>query len=64
MPCQGDEIKPLETRLNIRDLECGMAIFTTFPALRHVCFELDGISFGVTVELPDAAILRPAAHKD
>jgi hypothetical protein len=50
-PCQGSEIKLLETRLNVSDLECGMMIFTRYPALRHVSFELDGTNYTATVVL-------------
>jgi hypothetical protein len=58
-PCQGEEIKLLETRLNVRDLECGMIVFTTYPALRHVSFELDGTNYAATVALETAEALQP-----
>jgi len=50
-PCQGAEIELLKTRFNIRDLECGMMVFTSYPARRHVTFELDRISYEATVVL-------------
>jgi hypothetical protein len=50
-PCQGNEIELLKTRFNIRDLECGMMVFTSYPARRHVTFELDRISYEATVVL-------------
>lgn len=41
----------LTAGFNIRDLECGMLLFTSYPALRHVSFELDQISYEATVVL-------------
>jgi hypothetical protein len=58
-PCEGDEIKLLETRLNVRDLECGIIVSTSFPAQRHVSFELDGTSYAATVVLEDASAVQP-----
>jgi hypothetical protein len=57
--CQSNEIELLKTRLNVRDLECGMIVFTRYPALRHVSFELDGIRYTSTVVLEDASTLQP-----
>jgi hypothetical protein len=58
-PCQGSEIELLKTRLNVRDLECGMMIFTRYPALRHVSFELDGTNYAATVVLKGNDKLQP-----
>jgi hypothetical protein len=58
-PCQNDQIELLETRLNVEDLECGMIVFTTYPAQRHVSFELDGIGYAATVVLEDVNTVRP-----
>jgi hypothetical protein len=58
-PCQGSEIKLLKTRFNVRDLECGMMVFTSYPARRHVSFELDGISYEATVVLKGDDTLQP-----
>jgi hypothetical protein len=58
-PCQGSEIELLKTRFNVRDLECGMMVFTSYPARRHVSFELDGISYGATVVLKGDDKLQP-----
>jgi hypothetical protein len=60
-PCEGDEIKLLETRLSVRDLECGMTVSTTFPAQRHVSFELDGASYAATVVLEDSSAVQPVS---
>jgi hypothetical protein len=58
-PCQGSEIKLLKTRFNIRDLECGMLVFTSYPAQRHVSFQLDGTRYEATVVLKGADTLQP-----
>jgi hypothetical protein len=50
-PCRGSEIELLKTRFNVKDLECGMMVFTSYPARRHVSFKLDGISYEATVVL-------------
>ncbi len=60
-PCKTSEIELLKTRFNIRDVECGMLLFTSFPAKRHVSFELDGARYTATVVLQDAETLQPAA---
>lgn len=60
-PCEGDEMKLLKSRFEVRDLECGMILFTRYPALRHLSFELDGTSYAATVELEDADTLQPIA---
>lgn len=58
-PCQGGEMEVLKTRLNVKDLECGMMLFTSYPAKRHVSFELDGVSYEATVEFKDAETVQP-----
>jgi hypothetical protein len=58
-PCQGSELEVLKTRFNVRDLECGMLLFTSYPAKRHVSFELDGTNYAATVVLKDAETLQP-----
>jgi hypothetical protein len=58
-PCQGSEIELLKTRFNIRDLECGMMVVTSYPARRHVSFELDGINYEATVVLKGDDKLQP-----
>lgn len=58
-PCPGSEIELLKTRFNVRDLECGMMVFTSYPARRHVSFELDGIGYEATVVLKGADTLQP-----
>ena len=58
-PCQGSEIKLLKTRFNIRDLECGMMVLTSYPARRHVTFELDRISYEATVVLKGDDKVQP-----
>jgi hypothetical protein len=60
-PCKINEIELLKTRFNIRDVECGMLLFTSYPAKRHVSFELDGIYYKATVLLEDAETLLPAS---
>jgi hypothetical protein len=59
VPCQGSEIELLKTRFNIRDLECGMMVITSYPARRHVSFELDRISYEATVVLKGDDKLQP-----
>ena len=49
----------LKTRLNVKDLECGMMLFTSYPAKRHVSFELDGVNYEATVEFKDAETVQP-----
>jgi hypothetical protein len=58
-PCQGIEVELLKTRFNVRDLECGMLLMTSYPAKRHVGFELDGINYTATVALQDVEALQP-----
>jgi hypothetical protein len=58
-PCQGSETAALKTRLNVKDLECGMMLFTSYPAKRHVSFELDGVNYEATVEFKDAETVQP-----
>ena len=58
-PCQGSEIELLKTRFNVRDLECGMMVFTSYPARRHVRFELDGVGYKATVVLKGDDKLQP-----
>jgi hypothetical protein len=60
-PCQGSEIEVLKTRLNVKDLECGMMLFTSYPAKRHVSFELDGVNYEATVEFKDAETVQPVS---
>jgi hypothetical protein len=57
--CKGGEIELLKTRFNIKDLECGMMLFTSYPAKRHVSFELDGVNYEATVEFKDAETVQP-----
>ena len=59
--CQGSDLELLKTRFNIKDIECGMMLFTSYPAKRHVSFELDGVNYAATVELKDAETLQPIA---
>src|ERR1700684_988976 len=58
-PCQGSEMGGLKARLNVKDLECVMMVFTSYPAKRHVGFELDGINYEATVVLKDAVTVQP-----
>ena len=58
-PCQGGEIELLKTRFNVKDLECAMMVLTSYPAKRHVSFELDGINYAATVVLKDAETVHP-----
>ena len=60
-PCQGSEFEVLKTRLNVKDLECGMMLFTSYPAKRHVSFELGGMNYAATVVLKDAETLQPTS---
>jgi hypothetical protein len=59
LPCGASEIKLLKTRFNVRDLECGMMVFTSYPARRHVSFQLDGNRYEATVVLKGADTLQP-----
>jgi hypothetical protein len=58
-PCQGGEIEVLKTRFNVKDLECAMMVLTSYPAKRHVGFELDGVNYEATVVLKDAVTVQP-----
>ena len=58
-PCQDSELEVLKTRFNVKDLECGMVLSTSYPAKRHVSFELDGINYEATVVLKDAVTVQP-----
>jgi len=58
-PCQASELEVLKTRFSVRDLECGMVLSTSYPAKRHVSFELDGTQYEATVVLKDAATVQP-----
>jgi hypothetical protein len=58
-PCQGSEMEVLKTRFNVKDLECGMMLFASYPAKRHVSFELDGVNYEATVEFKDAEKVQP-----
>jgi hypothetical protein len=59
-PCPTNEIELLKTRFDVRDFECGMILSTSYPALRHVSFELDGAIYVATVVLEDATAVQPA----
>lgn len=63
-PCKISEIQLLKTRFNVRDVECGMLLFTSYPAKRHVSFELDGTQYAATVVLKNTETLRPATLTD
>lgn len=54
MPCKSTELETLQARFNLRDLECGVLILTSYPAQRHVSFYLDGTRYAATVTLQDA----------
>ena len=58
-PCPGSEIELLKTRFSIRDLECAMTVFTSYPARRHLSFELDRISYEATVVLKGDDRMQP-----
>ena len=58
-PCQASELEVLKTRFSVRDLECGMILSTSYPAKRHVSFELDGTQYEATVVLNDAETVQP-----
>ena len=58
-PCRSGEIELLKTRFNVSDLECGMMISTSYPAKRHVRFELDRTNYEATVVLKDAGTIQP-----
>lgn len=63
-PCKATEIELLKTRFDVRDVECGMLLFTRYPAKRHVSFELDGTLYAATVSLKDAETLQPISLTD
>ena len=58
-PCQANELEVLKTRFSVRDLECGMILSASYPAKRHVSFELDGTQYEATVVLYDAETVQP-----
>jgi hypothetical protein len=53
LPCNSSELKTLQVRFDIKDLECNLMILTSYPAKRHVSFEFDGASYVATVVLKD-----------
>jgi hypothetical protein len=59
-PCAGTEIKSLKARFGIKDVECGMILSTSYPALRHVSFEYDGVKYTATVAFKDDTTAQPA----
>jgi hypothetical protein len=60
MPCKSTGLETLQARYNLRDLECGVMILTSYPAERHVSFFLDGTRYAATVTLKDAdATVQP-----
>ena len=60
MPCKSTKLETLQTRFNLRDLECGVLVLTSYPAQRHVSFYLDGTQYAATVILKDAdATVQP-----
>jgi hypothetical protein len=60
-PCRASELQVLKTRYDVRDLECGFEILTSYPAKRQVSFELDGTAYRATVTLRDTdARIQPA----
>lgn len=63
-PCKMSEIDLLKTRFNVREVECGMVLFTSYPAKRRVSFELDGTQYAATVVLKDAEKVQPATQID
>jgi hypothetical protein len=61
MPCKSSELETLKTRFDLRDVECGVVVLTSYPAKRHVSFEFDGVRYAATVTLKDAAAaVQPA----
>jgi hypothetical protein len=58
-PCQGSEMEVLKARFDVKDFECGMILFTSYPAKRHLSFELDGVNYDATVEFRDAESVQP-----
>jgi hypothetical protein len=60
-PCQGSEIEVLKARFDVKDFECGMMLFTSYPAKRHVSFELDGVNYEATVEFKDSETVQPTS---
>ena len=54
MPCKGPELAALKTRLDVREMECGVVTLTSYPAKRHVSFKFNGTSYAATVILKDA----------
>jgi hypothetical protein len=53
MPCKSTELETLQTRFDLRNLECGVMLLTSYPAQRHVSFYLDGTRYIATVFLKD-----------
>jgi hypothetical protein len=58
-PCEENEIELLEARYELKDLDCGTMVITTFPARRHVSFEVQGTRYAATVVLEDTDTVRP-----
>jgi hypothetical protein len=63
LPCQSGEMETLKARFNLKDLECGVALLTSYPPQRHVHFALEGTSYTATVMVTDvAAVAQPATR--
>ena len=58
-PCPGSDLQVLKTRFNVKDFECEMVLSTSYPAKRHVSFELDGVNYEATVEFKAAETVQP-----
>lgn len=64
IPCKSGELETLKTRFGLRDAKCGVVALTSYPARRHVSFEIDGTSYAATVILQDAgATVQPTTSQ-
>ena len=62
VPCPETELRVLKVRFDVRDMACGFALKTSYPAKRHVAFTLEGTRYSGNVVLADAgARLVPAS---
>lgn len=60
-PCLGGEIKALQARYDVKDLECRMVVLTAYPAKRQLNFRLEGVNYAATVVLKDVDVLQPVS---
>ena len=63
-PCKDGELQILKVQYDVRDWKCNFLVLTSYPAKRHVSFDLEGTKYVATVTLKDAdGKIRPAVEQ-